>query len=85
MRKGFLSDEIYSQIKNCSNGSEFKLVLEDTDYGSDLFNAEEGKDSVEVSQLRKKMKERLMGEFQFVLAQSTYPLNAFIIKMLHGY
>jgi len=34
LRKGFLKEETYNQLKSCSNLSEFKLVLEDTDYGS---------------------------------------------------
>jgi len=33
MRKGFLRDEQYNHLKGCSNLNEFKLVLEDTDYG----------------------------------------------------
>jgi len=33
LRKGFLRDEQYNQLKSCSNLNEFKLVLEDTDYG----------------------------------------------------
>ncbi len=33
LRKGFLRDETYNQLKACSNLTEFKLVLEDTDYG----------------------------------------------------
>jgi vacuolar-type H+-ATPase subunit C/Vma6 len=33
LRKGFLRDEQYNQLKACSNLNEFKLVLEDTDYG----------------------------------------------------
>lgn len=37
MRKGFLRDETYTQLKSCSNLNEFKLVLEDTDYGT-FFN-----------------------------------------------
>lgn len=34
LRKGFLKEETYTQLKSCSNLNEFKLVLEDTDYGS---------------------------------------------------
>lgn len=33
LRKGFLRDETYNQLKACSNLNEFKLVLDDTDYG----------------------------------------------------
>ena len=37
LRKGFLGDNEYQQLKQTGNISEFKLVLEDTDYGSDIF------------------------------------------------
>ena len=37
-RKGFLSEIEYQQLKQTSNIGEFKLVMEDTDYGSDLFS-----------------------------------------------
>ncbi len=33
LRKGFLRDENYNQLKSCANLNEFKLVLEDSDYG----------------------------------------------------
>ncbi len=33
LRKGFLKDENYTQLKSCQNLQEFKLVLEDSDYG----------------------------------------------------
>jgi len=38
LRKGFLDENSYSQLKQTSNISEFKLVLEDSDYGSDVFS-----------------------------------------------
>jgi len=34
LRKGFLKEDVYTQLKGCSNLNEFKLVLEDTDYGA---------------------------------------------------
>jgi len=34
LRKGILKDDLYLQLKSCNNLNEFKLVLEDTDYGS---------------------------------------------------
>ena len=42
LRKGFLGDTEYQQLKQTSNISEFKLVLEDTDYGSAIFDAQDG-------------------------------------------
>ena len=83
-RKGFLSEMEYQQLKQTSNISEFKLVMEDTDYGSDLFLAQEGQE-FEVQALRMTMKEKLMNEFQFLISNSTYPLNQFLTMMLHRY
>ena len=83
MRKGFLQDLEYTQLKQTSNISEFKLVLEDTDYGSDIFQSQEG--DFEVQALRKAMKQKLMGEINFMIGAASYPLNAFLVKMLHGY
>ncbi len=37
-RKGFLKEEHYNQLKSCNNLNEFKLVLEDTDYGPYFAN-----------------------------------------------
>ena len=71
-------------MKQTSNISEFKLVLEDTDYGSDIFAAQDGSE-FEVQVLRKSMKERLMSEIQHLMAQSVYPLNQFLTMMLHKY
>ena len=31
------------------------------------------------------MKKRLFDEIMFILGQAVYPLNAFLVKMLHGY
>lgn len=33
LRKGILTEDVYTQLKSCNNLNEFKLVLEDTDYG----------------------------------------------------
>jgi HJR/Mrr/RecB family endonuclease len=52
-------------------------VLEDTDYGSDIFAAQDSSE-FEVQVLRKSMKERLMNEIQHMMAQSVYPLNQFL-------
>ena len=37
LRKGFLGEAEYSMLKQVNNISEFKIVMEDTDYGSDIF------------------------------------------------
>lgn len=84
MRKGFLLDNHYAQLKQTSNITEFKLVLEDTDYGSDIFAGMEGQD-FEVQVLRKAMKEKLYTEIQHLLAHAVYPLNRFLEMILHRY
>lgn len=59
LRKGFLREEHYNQLKNCSNLTEFKLVLEDTDYGSYIVNEA---NPIEIVVLKKRCKEKLMNE-----------------------
>lgn len=44
LRKGFMDDKDYSALKMTSNIQEFKLTLEDTDYGSDIFANQDGND-----------------------------------------
>lgn len=58
-------------------------MLEDTDYGSDIFASQDA--DFEVQALRKAMKQKLMQEIFFMAGQAVYPLNAFLQKMLHGY
>lgn len=82
LRKGFLRDEQYLQLKSCSNLQEFKLVLEDTDYAPYIINEA---NPIEIVVLKKKCKEKLMTEIQHLLAQSTQPLTGFLERMLHGY
>lgn len=59
-------------------------MLEDTDYGSDIFAGQEGQE-FEVQVLRKAMKEKLMSEITHLLAHAVYPLNQFLHMMLHKY
>lgn len=59
LRKGFLKEETYNSLKGCSNLNEFKLVLEDTDYGP-YIQAEAS--PLEIVVLKKRCKEKLMAE-----------------------
>jgi V-type H+-transporting ATPase subunit d len=85
LRKGLLDDNVYSQLKVTSNIQEFKLVLEDTDYTSDIFSNQDNDSEFEVTMLRKAMKEKLMAELEFLQGQAVYPLSQFMTMMLHGY
>ena len=82
LRKGFIRDETYLQLKQCSNLQEFKLVLESTDYQSYIVNEA---NPIEIVVLKKRCKEKLMIEIQHMLGQSTQPLTGFLERMLHGY
>lgn len=75
LRKGFLKEETYNQLKACSNLNEFKLVLEDTDYGPYIVNEP---NPIEIVVLKKKCKEKLMNEIQHLIGQSVQPLNGFL-------
>jgi vacuolar-type H+-ATPase subunit C/Vma6 len=53
LRKGFLKEETYNQLKACSNLNEFKLVLDDTDYGECIQSEP---NPIEIVVLKKKCK-----------------------------
>ena len=75
LRKGFLKEEVYNQLKQCQNLNEFKLVLEDTDYGPYIM-AEQS--PIEIVVLKKRCKEKLMGEIEYIMGQSVEPLTSFL-------
>ena len=75
LRKGFLKEETYAQLKACSNLSEFKLVLEDTDYAS--YIAAEA-NPIDTVVLQRRMKEKLMNEINHMISISVQPLTGFL-------
>jgi len=40
LRKGFLTKDVYRSLKGNNNMSEFKIVMEETDYGSAIFEGQ---------------------------------------------
>ena len=66
LRKGFLDDNQYSQLKQTSTITEFKLVLEDTDYGASVFENQDSNSDFEVALLRRQMKQKLADELRFM-------------------
>lgn len=82
LRKGFIRDEQYLQLKACSNLQEFKLVLEDTDYNGYIVNEA---NPIEIVVLKRRCKEKLMTEIQHMIGQSTQPLTGFLERILHCY
>ena len=84
LRKGFLTKDVYRSLKGNNNMSEFKIVMEETDYGSAIFEGQR-EDRFDVQLLRMNMKKKLMSELQYLISQSSYPLNEFLTRMLHRY
>ena len=82
LRKGFLKEETYNALRSCQNLSDFKLVLEETDYAA-YIAAEQS--PIEISVLKNRCKEKLAAEIEHMIAQSVYPLSEFLRRMLHGY
>ena len=66
LRKGFLDDNQYSQLKQTSTITEFKLVLEDSDYGASVFENQDSNSDFEVALLRRQMKQKLAEELRFM-------------------
>jgi len=66
LRKGFLDENQYSQLKQTSTITEFKLVLEDSDYGASVFENQDSNSDFEVALLRRQMKQKLADELRFM-------------------
>jgi len=64
LRKGFLKDDTYTALRNCSNLTEFKLVLEDTDYASYIQHEA---NPIEIGVLKAKCKEKLAKEIEHMI------------------
>jgi len=84
LRKGFLGKEVYRSLKGNNNMAEFKIVMEETDYGSSIFEGQR-EDRFDSQLLRINMKKKLMSEITYLIANSSYPLNEFLTRMLHRY
>lgn len=82
LRKGFLTEQHYTQLKACQNMNEFKLVLEDTDYAPYISHEP---NPIESTTLKNRCKEKLCKEIEHMIAQTTQPLTGFLQMMLHGY
>jgi vacuolar-type H+-ATPase subunit C/Vma6 len=61
LRKGFLQKDVYRSLKGNNNMAEFKIVMEETDYGSAIFEGQRD-DRFDVQLLRMNMKKKLMAE-----------------------
>lgn len=76
LQKGFLREEDYNQLVSCSNLAEFKLVLDETDYGKYIVMNDGG--PLDVNDLKRRLYGKLRDELEYTLGQATYPLSGFM-------
>ena len=81
LRKSFLMEPDYTNLRNCQTLDDFKLVLEETDY-NDIVS---GLTQLESADFAERAKQKLADEFQHIIAQSVEPLTSFLQMLLHGY
>lgn len=81
LRKSFLDDTVYTNLKSCNNLSDFKMVLEETDYHGVVSQSPE----IEITDLKTKCRQKLADEFTHMIAQSVQPLTGFLKMILHGF
>jgi V-type H+-transporting ATPase subunit d len=82
LRSGFLTEEVYAQLRNCNNIAEFKMVLEDTDYGPYIQTEP---NNLPVSLLRTKLKQKLADEFEYLSKNAVDPLAEFLRRISFRY
>ena len=83
LSKGFLTEETYNQLISCNTLDEFKSILDDTDYKNYIISSDGSRiDSIE---LKKRMYQKLRDEIEYLMGQSTDPLQSFLQQMMHLY
>jgi len=81
MRSGFLGDTDYHHVTQCENLEDFKLNLQETDYGQMLSNDA----SVTPTLIETRALEKLVSEFHFLKAQAVEPLSTFLDYITYEY
>jgi len=83
LSKSFLREEDYQALVSCNSLEEFKLVLDETDYGKYLIVNDGGKmDSIE---LKQRLYTKLRDELEYIMSNATNELATFMQFMMHYY
>jgi len=83
LSKSFLKEEDYQALVSCNSLEEFKLVLDETDYGKYLLVNDGSKmDSIE---LKQRLYLKLRDELEYVMSNATDELATFMQFMMHYY
>lgn len=66
LSKGFLREEQYAALVGANNLAEFKVVLDETDYGKYIVTNDGG--PVDVNQLKRQMYAKLRDEIEYIMS-----------------
>lgn len=83
LQRGFLREEQYNSLVACGNIQEFKIVLDETDYGKYIVYQDGA--NLDVNELKRNLYMKLRDEIEYTLGQATYPLSGFMSQMMHYY
>ena len=82
LSKSFITKDKYEELVQAGSLDEFKVLLEDTDYGKYVVTMTEEND---INELKRKLQEKLRDEIEYLMANATHPLSEFLEMMLHSY
>lgn len=74
LRSGFLLDSEYNHLSQCETLEDFKMNLQETDYGQLLAN----EPVITPKIVEQKLVEKLVAEFSYIRANSVEPLSTFM-------
>lgn len=83
LAKSFITKDKYEELVQAGSLDEFKVLLEDTDYGKYVVTITD--DNFDTNELKRKMQEKLRDEIEYLMANATHPLSEFLEMMLHTY
>ena len=83
LAKGLLKTEDYERLKACNDIKDFKMMLDDSDYGAYLVNNDGGSGQLDVNWLKKRLYQKLKDDMIYLRAQASQPLSSFLDKMMH--
>ncbi|XP_066579402.1 V-type proton ATPase subunit d 2 [Amia ocellicauda] len=81
-KAGILKQADYHNLTECETLDDLKLQLQSTDYGNFLANETE---TLSVSRIDDKMKEKLLTEFRYFRSQALQPLSTFLDYITYSY
>ena len=82
LSKGLFTADHYERLRSCSDIKDFKMMLDDSDYGAYLIQSDGG-GQLDVNWLKKRMYAKLKDDIIYLRAYASHPLSQFLDKMMH--